>query len=438
MEYIKETKTIEYKQEYSKTILKTVCAYANFHDGLIVVGIKDNGDVIGVDDIEELKLNIKNAINDSIIPNPYYELNIDTVNKKNLLVIKVYKGDYTPYIYQGKSYLRRDTSTIPADVIAHQNLILAGRNIGYEDLVSPFQYLSFDHLEMMMKREYQISSLNEDILKTLGLINKDEYNNAAALLSDYNPIEHATIQLIAFNNKGVSGIKDRKKISSTSLLKQFELCMTFYEKHINKGEIIENTFRKTIEDVPLIAFREAVANLIVHRDYSLKVESRIEFFSDRIELVSPGGLPLGMLVEEYVDGILSKPRNKLITDIFLRVKLIERLATGVRRIKEQYINQSRKPIFRVTDNAVIVILPYIDEVRKHSLKEDDSINMMLSGNEKLIYEYIKVHPMVKRDEIQKFIGLGKTQTIEIINKLRSYGRIVKSGNGPSTGYKVNN
>ncbi len=58
-----ERRNIEYKQEYSKTILKTVCAYANFHDGNIVLGIKDDGTIMGVDRIDELKLNIEDAIN---------------------------------------------------------------------------------------------------------------------------------------------------------------------------------------------------------------------------------------------------------------------------------------------------------------------------------------------------------------------------------------
>ena len=116
-----EKKTVEYKQEYSRTILKTVSAYANFHDGYVILGIKNDGTIIGVDNIDELKLNIEDAINDSILPRPYYEFEIVTVEKKKLLVVKVYKGDHTPYTYQNKAYMRRDTSTVQVDAMINQD-----------------------------------------------------------------------------------------------------------------------------------------------------------------------------------------------------------------------------------------------------------------------------------------------------------------------------
>ena len=133
-------------------------------------------------------------------------------------------------------------------------------------------------------------------------------------------MESAVIQLVAFSDKGVSRIKDRTSLKSRSLISQFDDCMLFYHKHINIGEIIESAYRRTIEDVPYIAYREAVANMLVHRDYKISVDSRIEFFSDRIEVVSPGGLPLGLLEEEYVEGRISKARNKKVADMFLRLK----------------------------------------------------------------------------------------------------------------------
>lgn len=431
-----ESKIVEYKQEYSKTILKTICAYANFHDGVIILGIKDDGSIVGVTRIEELKLSIENAINDNILPTPYYEFKSDWVNGAQLLLIKVYKGDYTPYTYRGKSYMRRDTSTIQTDMITMQNLILAGRNLSFEDLKSEETKLTFDYFERIMKKEYKISSLSEDLLRTLGFKKNDDYNIAAALISDENPIPNARIDLVAFSSTGVGRIKDRLILENMSVLEQFEECISFYNKHINKGEIIETAYRQTVEDVPLLAYREAVANMIVHRDYSISVNARIEFFSNRIEIVSPGGLPDGMLVEEYIEGKLSKPRNRILTDIFLRLKIIEKLATGIRRIKEQYMGQMNKPIFRVSENSVIVILPYIQESesQKNEIVRENDLN--LTSKERKIYELIRSKPFIKRIEIQNNIHLEKSQTVELLNGLREMGLIIKVGNGPATGYKI--
>ena len=72
------------------------------------------------------------------------------------------------------------------NITTYQNLILAGRNLGYEDLLSNNQKLNFYTLENLMKKYYQITSLSEDLLKTLGLLDEDGYNNAVLLLSDEN------------------------------------------------------------------------------------------------------------------------------------------------------------------------------------------------------------------------------------------------------------
>ncbi|HAS74756.1 MAG TPA: hypothetical protein DCS67_11490, partial [Clostridiales bacterium UBA8960] len=329
-----EKKNVEYKLEYSKTILKTVSAYANFHDGIIVLGIRDDGTIIGVNKIEETKLNIENAINDAIIPKPYYEFEVHPVEELDLLVVKVYKGDHTPYTYQNRAYMRRDTATVQVDATMNQNLILEGRNLSFEDLISAEQNLTFDYFNSLMKKQLKITTLSDDLLKTLGLIEGSKYNNAAVLLSDENPLKSSVVQLVAFSDQSVNRIKDKITLDSCSLLQQFDECISFYKKHINVGEIIESAYRKTVEDVPLIAYREAVANMLVHRDYSVAVDARIEMFSDRIEIISPGGLPIGLLSEEFIEGRISKARNRKIADVFLRLKIIEKLATGIRRIKE--------------------------------------------------------------------------------------------------------
>ncbi|GAU78342.1 RNA-binding domain-containing protein [Fusibacter sp. 3D3] len=431
-----ENKSVEYKLEYSKTILKTVCAFANFHDGIIVLGIRDDGTIVGVDKIDEIKLNIENAINDAIIPKPYYEFEVHLVKALKLLVIRVYKGDYTPYTYQNKAYMRRDTSTVQVDATMNQNLILAGRNLGFEDLISAEQSLTFDYFKQLMRKQLKITTLSEDLLKTLGLIDNNQYNNAAALISDENPLKSSVVQLIAFSDATVNRIKDKATLDSYSLLQQFDKCMSFYRKHINMGEIIDSAYRKTVEDVPIIAYREAVANMLVHRDYSVAVDARIEIFSDRIEVISPGGLPIGLLNEEFIEGRISKARNRKIADLFLRLKIIEKLATGIRRIKEQYMDQDVKPQFLTSENAVVIILPFMKQSKKAhfnvSFVKEDSFE----GKENEIYRIIRQNPMIKRVTIQSLINLEKSQTIELINKLRAAGKIIKVGNGPATGYKI--
>lgn len=428
-----ESKVLEYKSTFTKSLLKTVSAFANFHDGRIIIGINDDKTLIGVDNPEELRLNIENSINDNLEPCPYYEISTKTIDDKTILIISVYKGDNTPYTVNNKAYKRSDTATVQVDKFLYQNLILAGRNKGFDGLASSVQELYFNYLESKMRKILGINSLSEDLLISLGLIENRKYNNAAALFSDDNPVDSSVIQMIAYNDRTVLGIKDRVESKNTSILKQFDDCLDFYKKHINISEIIDGAYRKTVEEVPLVAYRESIANLLVHRDYMKNVDSRIEIFSDRIEIVSPGGLPIGILEDEYLEGRISIPRNRIIADIFLRLKIIEKLGTGIRRIKEYYREYDTKPEFIITENSITVILPRINK----EIKKVNEINLdRLNSNELLIYYIIKDNGKINRKDIENKVDLKKSQILQIINNLREYNLVIKTGQGINTEYMI--
>ncbi len=429
-----ESKNLEYKQSYTSSFLKTVSAFANYHDGVIVFGVTDTGQPVGVESPETTRLCIENAINDGLDPVPYFEVESVILESKNVLLIKVYKGDHTPYLYKHKAYKRTDTSSVVVDRHAYEELILQGRNTSFEELVTSEQTLGFKDLEQRLKREIGIGTLSEDLLITLRLKTAGKYNHAAVLLSDENPMESAKIQLIAYGDNSVLSIKDRQTLEKLSLMKQYDECMHFYRKHLNIREIIDGPYRKTIEEIPLVAYREAIANLIVHRNYSRKEEARVEVFSDRVEILSPGGLPIGISKEEYIEGRVSVARNQIIADIFYRLKIIEKLATGIRRIREYYKNTMVKPVFHVSENSVLVVLPRINyEHKTEDIILSDRISR-LSEKEEIIYRLIENKGPIFRSEIENEIGLGKSQTIELINKLRSLQFITSVGQGRSTRY----
>jgi ATP-dependent DNA helicase RecG len=123
---IGESKYVEYKKTYTKTLLKTVSAYANYHDGWILIGLDDQGNIIGLDDAEEMRLNVENAINDALEPIPYYEMETEWIDGKSIVLLKVYKGEHTPYSVNNRTYRRADTSSIQVDRMSHQELILLG------------------------------------------------------------------------------------------------------------------------------------------------------------------------------------------------------------------------------------------------------------------------------------------------------------------------
>ncbi len=435
MYYEGETKYVEYKREYTKTILKTVSAMANYHDGYIIFGIDDNLNIVGIEETKLLKLNIENAINDNILPRPYYEIYEEKKDGKILIILKVFAGENTPYLYNNKAYKRMNTSTVPTNKIEYENLILKGRNIGYDALIYEEKNIHYNYLNNKLRERLGVSVLNDDILKTLGLMNGDNHTIALALLSDNNPISHAGISMVRFTDTGLD-IIDKQILRNISILEQFNKAIEFYHKHINTREIIKGAYRETIEEVPLVAYREAIANAIVHREYMLDSDIRIEIFDDRAEIISPGGLPIGITEEEYLDGRVSIPRNKILADIFLRLGIIERLATGVRRIREYYKNSGVNPEFLIAQNSIKVILPKVNN-KTNSSEQINKFGNNLNEYELKIIKYVKSTGRITRKEAENILSLKKTQTAQILGEMVDNGVLLKIGAGRNTCYVAN-
>lgn len=411
----KENKKLEYKEIISKTYLKTVSAFANYNDGEIVFGVTDDYKVIGIKDPNEECLNIENQINDSIKPRPEYTLKI---NDDKTISLYVKQGKSTPYKYNGKAYKRNDSSTVEVDEIEEKRLILLGMNISFEEINIDEENLEFSYLSENLIKAMDLSSFNLDTLKSLNLYNsKFGYNNAAMLLADSN--NFPGLDIAVFGNS-INIFKRRISFAGESILKQYyDVLELFRSEYI--VEKIEDGFRQKIELVPFDAFREAVANALVHRTWDIKANTKIEMHPDKIIISSPGGLVADMSKEDYINGNYSYLRNPIIANVFRRLNIIEAFATGIKRINDAYKDAIVKPIYDVTSSAISVTLPLIDQVN-------------LSFNEKKVYDAMKQNYSYSRLEIEEISGFAKDTLIRILNTLVEKGIVEKSGKARATIY----
>ena len=419
---MKETKNLEFKSDMSNTFLKTVSAYANYGCGEILFGVDDEGNYIRVNDPKKLCLDIENKINDNIEPRPIYRLSIN--NNKNVVTLTVQEGVNKPYFYKNKAYKRNDTATVEVDRLELTRLILEGKNTSFEETASANQVLSFNTLENLLKETLGIESLTKDILTTLELYHRDHgYNKAADLLSDQN--DFPGIDAVRFG-ENISIIHDREVFEHMSILRQYFSIVDMYRKYYQYEEI-KGSVRESKEIIPEAAFRETIANALVHRTWDVDARVSVSMFKDRIEISSPGGLPSGISKEEYLSGGISIPRNPIIGNVFLRLRLIERFGTGVRRIIETYKDAMLKPQFLVTDNMIKVTLPVIINTGR-----------TLSENEKAIINILKEHGAIKMSstEISKLAELGKTSVVSLLNRLTAEGYVTKNGGGRGTTYSL--
>ena len=415
---MKETRQLEFKSDISNTFLKTVSAFANYDGGQILFGVGDTGERIGLKDPVETCLAIENKINDSIRPQPQYELSVNEKDKTVTLTVEA--GPAKPYTYKSKAYRRNDTATIEVDELELSRLILQGRNIYYEELPADTQELSFLELERRAKQEIGIKSLNKDILKTLNLYHDGEgYNHAAELLADHN---HFSGIDVARFGEDISIILKRAALEKESILSELEKAVELYRDYYQYEEI-RGMDRVKVEKIPEEAFRETIANALIHRTWDVNAQIRVLMFEDRIEISSPGGLPAGLSEEEYLKGNISMLRNPILGNVFYRLHIVEILGTGIIRIKEAYKESQKKPVFEVFENSIKVTLPVIS-----------SIN--LNADEAVVYDVLRKNYPKSISEIMEEVPFGKSKTAALLKRMVENHYVTIVGSGRGTKYKI--
>ena len=414
----RENRNLEYKEIVTNSFLKTVSAFANYGTGRIIFGIADDLTVKGLQKPTADSLSIENKINDSITPVPDYTLEIDEKNK--IIILTVREGRYKPYFYKGKAYKRSDTATIEIGRLELTRLILEGQNLDYESLPAHTQQLSFNLLEKKLIEILHIEKPNRDIMKTLDLYSdKEGYNRTAELLADQNDFPGITI--IRFGNS-VDEIMDHESLEHVSALELYDKAVSMYKKYY-RYEKIDGVMRRTVEIIPEKAFREAVANSIVHRIWDMNSAISIAMFTDRIEITSPGGLPSDITEDEFLHSQISILRNPRLGNVFYRLRYIERFGTGILRIRHAYEKSYRKPEFYVFENSIKIVLPTL----QYELDTMDEQKLM---------DVLRVEKVLTRTEIEALTGFDKTRSLRVINRLLAKNMLDKTGQGRGTRYKV--
>ena len=416
---MRETRILEFKETITNTFLKTVSAFSNYNGGTILFGVDDDGNVKGLSDVKQACLDIENKINDSITPQPNYTLELQ--NNDRTIKLTIRSGLQKPYLYKSKAYRRNDTATIEVDTLEFSRLVLDGKNISFEELPCKDQELSFEILHRKLKENIQIQTFNQDTLKTLNLYdNVNGFNNAAGILADKN--HFPGIDIVKFG-ENISIIQKRSTFENTSALDVYEKAIDVFRDYY-QYEVIQGADRKMIEKIPEAAFREAIANALIHRVWDVNSHVRVSMFDDRIEVVSPGGLPAGITAEEYLSGKLSVLRNRNLANVFYRLGFVEIFGTGITRIKQLYAESLVKPDFEVSENTIKIVLPVFET------------NANLTEDEKVIYKLLSKTMLKPISEIAPYVPFGKSKTTQLLKTMGEKGVVAVKGKGKGTKYII--
>ena len=151
-------------------------------------------------------------------------------------------------------------------------------------------------------------------------------------------------------------ILDRKDFDG-GIVADIESALHFIERNTRTAYRIKGLIRENIPEFPTGALREAITNSVMHRDWFLEgANIFVEIYTDRIEVVSPGGLPRGLALSDL--GSKSVRRNALIADLLHRISFIEKAGTGIRRIRNEVRAQGcPEPEFDVNGFFTVTFRP---------------------------------------------------------------------------------
>lgn len=445
-----------------KSWLKSVSAFANTNGGIILFGINDKDRVpIGLVDVNNDSEKVSELINAKIEPIPRFEMTSFAELGLDFLELKIGDGPRTPYYYVHKgskeAFVRSGNQSIPAPKHMLESLILKGQNITYDELPSKYKIedVSFTLLNATLKKEQQKEINKDKDYVSLELVTTDNHvTNAGLLLCDQGLLNQSRIFCTRWNGlvKGsVSGDAIDDKEYTGSIIFLLENAEAFIRNNSKVSWEIQGMKRIEKEDYPLKAVREAIVNSIIHRDYQiLGSEIHIDMYDDRLEIVSPGGMIDGTYIQDLdITKISSMRRNRIISDIFNRLKFMDRRGSGLTRIIESYSDYINKPQFCSDVSSFKAILPnkgYIIEkspvndqkspVTSGNVVNDEDyfvIKMFrtLSGvvNSKTIekvqnlFDSFKYHYSFRREDVEKIFDVKKSRASEIVSQLLELGLI---------------
>lgn len=449
MAELREDQHLEFKRTWVDGAKRSAVAFANTDGGTIYIGIEDNGDVIGVDNIDETMRRATQAISNGIRPDVMSFVSVENENIRNTPVVAVHiqRGARRPYYLADKGirpagvYIRSGAASIPASESAIIDMIKQTAGDSFEDAVSLNQELSFAAAQAAFTNA--ALPFTPQSQRTLGMINTDgAYTNLAWLLSDQCT---ASIKAAVFAD-GIKEVFLNRQEFTGSLLTQFDQVSEFISRHNAVHSYTGAAMRRmdTYEYSPL-ALREALLNLIVHRDYGLSGPALISIFDDHMEFLNLGGLPENFTRADMLNGISSQ-RNSKLANVFYRLKLVEAYGTGIRRIMGDYKGETVQPVFDISDHAFRLILPKhqrgIPESAQTSSPQDATRGIAsaptsndLPIKQQQILDYAKEHGIITRRQVQLVTESSQSAAAKNIRALVNKNLLIRIGSGPHTSYR---
>lgn len=427
---------VEYKQSFPSKLSELaieLCAFANANGGVLLIGINDKQQVVGVTLDNAQRSRIRSVIN---LIDPVLSIQVveHPINGKVILCFECPVGEQKPYTVSGAIYVRNGPNSEKITSIEQIRRFFQNSDSIFFDIAtsSSFHYpedFNSAYFQEFIKRAGITSNINESsLLENLRLVNLNkQLNNAAVLFFAKNVqshIDHAQVRCVLFKGTDKRYILDSKEITG-NLVQQYEESLKYLISKLNLRYEIENHQggqREELLEIPEIVFREALVNAICHRSYYEKGAAiMVEIYDDRVEITNPGGLIATITQQEF--GTKSFSRNPLIFGLMQRIDLVEKVGSGIKRMRDAMKDAKLiEPKFEMGGFfSVTFYRPMAFEKWLNGWHLQLSVPMMK------ILMAIYDEDRITKPQLTGVIGQSKTSVDNTISRLKKLGLLTREG-----------
>ena len=414
--------------------MKSVVVFANGTGGKIIFGIADKTrEVVGFDkeDVFEKMDAIANAVSDSCEPAIIPDISLQTMDGKTVIVVEVSEGSNRYY----------------------DQALCTGLNITDEDIdalcnAMKEQAVKNAHTE---EQKASIKDVGRQQLRSWGVLierdGKDYPSNAFAILTG-NAGLHVATQCGVFKGTTKAVFVDRREYTGP-LWEQIDEAFQFVLRNIHLGATIVGIYRQDVYEIPPDAIRELIINAMVHRSYLDHGTIQVAVYDNRLEITSPGKLPMGQTMERMKEGY-SKIRNEALAHAFAYMNLIEHWGSGIPRIidkvkaaglrEPEFIGGEvdlRINIYRGQIDGTVDLNASNTAVKPPLNRRETADKVPANEQEQQIYKYVSENAGITTAQAMKLLGIKQRRTREILVKMVEKGWLRKEGASRSTIYVKN-
>ncbi len=377
-----------------------------------------------------LQRKIKDLIISNIEPSPLGLFDIEVLEDdgKKYIHITIAKGLERPYHIKGMGmtpdscFIRVGSSNEKMTTSMINKMFRSRTKETLKNITSPKQDLTFREIKMYyMEKGFDVG---ENFERQLNFYTEDnKYNYIAYLLADNN---QTSIKVAKYNGNDVDEIEEFYEFGACSLI---TATYRVLEKFKSENKIYAQiTYPERVEKsmYDYKAVREAIINALVHNDWSNEYPPKFEFFSDRLEISSFGGIGDEFTEEEFLKGY-SAPKNPELMRIFKDLDLVEHLGTGIRKILKKY----DKSIYHFYPHFIVVSIKYQENDFEYNKNNENNnveyAHLNLSKVQENIIKLILDRPNITQAEMAKRLNITSRMVRYHISELVENGYIKRIG-----------